>query len=92
MAQGTTKRIQNSFLMTDFKSHIIFWLKLLVLYWIPGQEFFIVGGIVSKFEEKYLLSLKDNCSTKYNLKTNLRQLFPPSFKRRAIKVVTQVSN
>ena len=40
-----------------------------------------------------LLSLKDNCPTKYNLKTNLRQLFPPSFKSTMkssiIKAVTQ---
>ena len=41
----------------------------------------------------HLLSLKDNCPTKYNLKTNLRQLFPPSFKSTMkssiIKAVTQ---
>ena len=40
-----------------------------------------------------VLSLKDNCPTKYNLKTNLRQLFPPSFKSTIkssiIKAVTQ---
>ena len=54
MAQNATIKVQKSFLKTVFENHIIFGLKLEVFYWNPREEFFIVGGIVSKFEEKYL--------------------------------------
>ena len=48
---------------------------------------------LQKLNMTSLLSLKDSCPTKCNLKTNLRQLFLPSFKNTMkstiIKAVTQ---
>ena len=52
MTQNTTIGAQQSLLMSDcFKNHIH---NLLVSYWNPGENFFTVGGIVSKFLEKYI--------------------------------------
>ena len=54
MAKNATIKVQKSFLKTSLKIIQFFWFKLLLLFWNPREEFLIVGGIVSKFEEKYL--------------------------------------
>ena len=44
MAQNATIKGQKSFLKKFLGNHIIFWLKLLLLYWNPREEFFYFRG------------------------------------------------